>query len=201
MSINFSYTNGVSNWLHEKRRNTFHEIASKYPHECPVYDLESYGQKYDQKGKPVTQTIGTKWTYLSGFPKGLYCAMLSLVARIAAVGEPVVKGLGNIFAAPFSKKCHVMTGLKQLSIEFPKSILKLVLLTPVEVAADALVTPLAVMLDKDYALARTHFEHLLIDRSPHPLASPWDDRGSSAAGPWQQDDVDAYSTDSDELPI
>lgn len=146
MNINFSHTHGASDWLHEKKANLFYSISNGYPkeQEYSFYEYEN--------------VVGTKWTYLSGFPKGAYCALLSIAARITAVGECLIKGVGNVFGSPFSKKFSVSTGVKQLGVDLPLSIFKLIFLMPVEVVADAVISPFAVMLDKDYADARDDFE-------------------------------------------
>ncbi|CCB90970.1 putative uncharacterized protein [Waddlia chondrophila 2032/99] len=143
MNIDFSHTHGASNWLHEKKSDIFISIHNSY---YPENSEEPKRFKHDV------------WTRLSGFPKGAYCALLSIAARITAVGECLIKGVGNVFGSPFSKKFSVSTGVKQLGVDLPLSIFKLIFLMPVEVVADAVISPFAVMLDKDYADARDDFE-------------------------------------------
>ena len=159
MSINLSHANGASNWMHDKKADTYYGISENYPRECPTYS--SYGG-FESQGETKPLVLGSHWNRLSGFPKGAYCAGLSIVARIIGVVEPIVKGLGNIFGAPFLKKCDAMTGFKQLAIELPLNILKLVFVMPLEVVADLIVSPFAVMLDTDYSRARVSFEAEMI---------------------------------------
>lgn len=162
MNINFSHANGASNWLHSLKENIYENIANGYPSERtenPLCRTQSgFSIERDMETRVETIYSGTRWTYLSGFPKGMFCALLSIAARVTGVIEPVVKGLSNVFAAPFSKNFNAKTGLKMLAVDLPKSIFKFIFLTPVEVIADGLISPFAVMLDKSYAEARSEFE-------------------------------------------
>ncbi|ADI37685.1 hypothetical protein [Waddlia chondrophila] len=171
MNIDFSYTHGASDWLHEKKANLFYSISDGYPKE------------QDNSYDGYKNVVGTKWTYLSGFPKGAHCALLSIAARITAVGECLIKGVGNVFGSPFSKKFSVSTGVKQLGVDLPLSIFKLIFLMPVEVIADAVISPFAVMIDKNYAEARGDFE-----RNFFPDA--WYDESSKSEFSEDEEDID-----------
>lgn len=63
---------------------------------------------------------------LSGPFISVASSLVSLSAKVSTVGEAFIKGLANIFGAPFSKKCSAMTGLKQLTLQLPAHVLALV---------------------------------------------------------------------------
>lgn len=65
----------------------------------------------------------TQWIRLSGFGVGVVCSLLTIVKRIAQIGENLIKGLGNIFGARCFEKCKLKTGLIQLFRETPADIL------------------------------------------------------------------------------
>lgn len=60
---------------------------------------------------------------LTGLGLGLSSGALTLSSRIGLIGENIIKGIGNIFGAPFSDKCKFSTGLKQLFFNAPKNII------------------------------------------------------------------------------
>lgn len=50
-------------------------------------------------------------------------ALITLVAKVTNIGEVVIKGLANIFGAPFHGKCSALRGLKLLGLTLPIEIL------------------------------------------------------------------------------
>lgn len=170
-SIHFNHSNDASNWMHTKKADTYNHISQNYRREMPsftssVHTSSQYSEmQVERSFKPKTKIIGSHWNRLSGFPQGAKCAVFSIVARIVGVVEPLFKGIANIVGAPFFKnRCDFKTGVKQLAMDLPLNIIKLIFVMPIEVVADLIISPFAVMLDTDYAKARTHFEAQLIKR-------------------------------------
>ncbi|MGA8163991.1 MAG: hypothetical protein WB791_03080 [Waddliaceae bacterium] len=54
-----------------------------------------------------------------GLPIGLCSSLLGLAQAVSNVGESAIKGIANIVGSPFSKKCSLTKGLKQLFIQAP----------------------------------------------------------------------------------
>lgn len=62
---------------------------------------------------------------ISGLGVAIASGAITLAMRVAAVGEAAIKGLANIFGSPFSKKCHLLRGVKQLFIGIPWAVVSL----------------------------------------------------------------------------
>lgn len=67
----------------------------------------------------IASKSNKRWIKLSGFGVGIISGLLTISKRIARVAECILKGLANIFGAPFSDKCNAPRGLKQLFLEAP----------------------------------------------------------------------------------
>ena len=84
-------------------------------------------------------------------------ALLTIIFRVAAVGETTLKGVGNVFGAPFFNRCNFLRGVRQLYIDLPIK-LYFVALTALEIPIGALVTTVAlVILPRQYSEHRFHF--------------------------------------------
>lgn len=55
----------------------------------------------------------------SGIGVGIVSGLLTIATKIALIFECIIKGLANIFGAPFTDDCSALTGLKQLFLEAP----------------------------------------------------------------------------------
>ncbi len=62
---------------------------------------------------------GSGWMRATGPIIAAGSALLNLSARVATIGENLVKGLANIFGSPVSKNCSAFQGLKQLFVQLP----------------------------------------------------------------------------------
>lgn len=81
-------------------------------------------------------------------------SLISVVLRIGALGEKIVKGLSNIFGALISKKCHFKTGCKQLFLGTPLAFLD-VLYLPFYTGGGGLITSAALFFKPEkYAHSR-----------------------------------------------
>ena len=179
MNINFGYTDGAANALHGIREKMFEMAAFEMEAVIiPTTDRRS--------GK-----IGIEWVRFTGFPIGQVSALATIFFRTIAVVEPLFKGFANILGAPFSERCEALRGMKQLFVDLPVNVAKLILLMPIEVAGDFLATPLAMLVSPEYAMTRTAFEHKMIVRLPEP--SYWERPGN---GPNDfQKENDAYPSE------
>ncbi len=74
----------------------------------------------------------------------LPASALSLSNRVTTIGEIIIKGLGNIFASPFSKKCNALKGLKQLFVQLPLNILFLAF-SPLSVSIEAAISSIGML--------------------------------------------------------
>jgi len=67
------------------------------------------------------------FTHLAGLPVGIASALIATTARVAKIGESIIKGLCNLFGSPFSSKCKAINGAKQLFLDCPSSMIALIL--------------------------------------------------------------------------
>lgn len=63
-----------------------------------------------------------RWIKLSGLGIGIVSGLLTIAKRIACIAESLLKGVINIFGAPFSDQCDPVRGLKQIFVETPLQI-------------------------------------------------------------------------------
>lgn len=66
-------------------------------------------------------------------------AVITLAQCVAAVGETLIKGLANLFGAPFSKKCDALKGLKQIFVGVPHKLARLAF-SPIGMTVGGLMT-------------------------------------------------------------
>jgi hypothetical protein len=142
MNINFGYTDGATNVLHHFRERVFTTAADNLPR-ANFRNLKK----------------GTEWVRLSGFPIGAACALAAIIFRTTAVAESLFKGFANISGAPFSDRFEALKGFKQLFVDLPINVAKLIFLMPLEVVGDLVLTPLAMLDSPQYAIARLRFEN------------------------------------------
>lgn len=50
---------------------------------------------------------------------GGYVFLSGIVEVVSQIGETLIKGLTNLFGAPFSERCNALRGVKQLFIKLP----------------------------------------------------------------------------------
>jgi len=84
-------------------------------------------------------------THFLGFGVGVSSAALHLAAKICTIGETIIKGLSNLFAAPFVKNSNFVTGLQQLFIELPFSIVQ-ILISPIYIIVGTTITTSAMLI-------------------------------------------------------
>jgi hypothetical protein len=82
---------------------------------------------------------GSSWMRAAGPIIATGSALITLSARVATIGEILVKGLANIFGSPISKNCSVLKGLKQLFVQLPIHFTALAL-SPIQMVVGGLVT-------------------------------------------------------------
>lgn len=81
-----------------------------------------------------------------GFGVGCTVIVLETAARVAGVGEVVIKGLGNILGGFFKKKDDIWVGCRQLYFYLPMSVIKLsgvpfLILIPLHAAVELYANP------------------------------------------------------------
>lgn len=67
-----------------------------------------------------TRCKKSQWIRLTGLGVGILTGGISVLARIASIGENLGKGLINVLGSPFSESCRFRTGLKQLTLNSVK---------------------------------------------------------------------------------
>lgn len=58
-------------------------------------------------------------TRFIGLPIGLCEGLMEIAEVVALLGECLIKGVANIFGAPFCESCEFLRGCKQLFLELP----------------------------------------------------------------------------------
>jgi hypothetical protein len=87
-------------------------------------DVENY-LKARMYQKLHTASKKTGWMRLSGPGVGLASGIMTIAKRVAAIGESIIKGVGNIACASFSKQCSLKHGLANIFIMLPKHVILL----------------------------------------------------------------------------
>ena len=77
-----------------------------------------------------------------GVPSGHIFLTVDAIRRVSDIGETAIKGLANIFGAPFSGKCVFSRGVKQLFLETPRKIIFHAILFPFTSALHLIYTPI-----------------------------------------------------------
>jgi hypothetical protein len=54
-----------------------------------------------------------------GLPLALCTSLIDLAEAISTIFESLIKGIINIVGSPFSEKCHVLKGVKQIFLQIP----------------------------------------------------------------------------------
>jgi hypothetical protein len=78
---------------------------------------------------------------LTGLGVGIQVASIDFIMRIATLGEVLIKGIGNVLGCCFVQECSLLTGIKQLAVDLPWSLLYLIswpITTPIKCACLAL---------------------------------------------------------------
>ena len=105
------------------------EPQAKSKSKSSSFDLQEWNQSLHMENKAKYKLYElvekgakkTKWIRTIGALVGVASLCITVAFRVAAVGERLIKALGNIFGAPFSKKCKLLTGVKLLFIGMPLS--------------------------------------------------------------------------------
>ncbi|MEC7838645.1 MAG: hypothetical protein VX777_01245 [Chlamydiota bacterium] len=89
-------------------------------------------------------------THFLGFGVGVSSSVLTIASTVSTLGETIIKGLSNLFAAPFTKKCNFVTGLQQIFIGIPFSVLDIIL-CPIYVTLGTTITTFGMLFNpSDY---------------------------------------------------
>lgn len=134
------------------------EFKLHYAHQAYNYFEELKESMYngiDKASKKYPNIIR-----ITGLPIALASASITLAERVSGVAEPIIKGLANLFGAPFSKKCNALIGLKQLFITTPIKVLQLVIVTPIYITIGTIVTTVMMVIKPERypeARARDHY--------------------------------------------
>jgi hypothetical protein len=85
-------------------------------------DVENYLKaRMYQKLHAASKKTG--WVRLTGPGVGLASGLMTIAKRVAIIGEAIIKGVGNLFGAPFSKQCSLKHGLANIFLVLPANIL------------------------------------------------------------------------------
>ena len=79
--------------------------------QCEVIEENLKGQMY--KGL-YESSKKNGWTCLTGLASGIASGLITVVSRIALIGESLIKGFGNMLGSPFTNKCSFSRGARQL---------------------------------------------------------------------------------------
>lgn len=81
----------------------------------------------------------SEWIRLSAPLVAIASSILKLTQRVVSVAETIIKGLANLFAFPFTKKCEFGAALNQLFVKLPMDLIALAL-SPIEVTVGSVIT-------------------------------------------------------------
>ncbi|MEC7838644.1 MAG: hypothetical protein VX777_01240 [Chlamydiota bacterium] len=97
-------------------------------------------------------------TRFLGFGVGVSSSVLTIASAVSTLGETIIKGLSNLFAAPFTKKCNFVTGLQQVFVGIPFAVLNIIL-CPIYVTLGTAITTFGILFKpSDYSKDRVE-EH------------------------------------------
>jgi len=98
-------------------------------------------------------------THLIGFGVAVSSAAIYIAMKVATFGEIIVKGFGNFIPKKWSAKSDWKTGLKQLFIELPLSVIE-ILVCPIYVIIGTTITTSAMLINPTkYTLSRSDYHH------------------------------------------
>lgn len=61
----------------------------------------------------------TRWMRITGPMMGLTHSLIGLVGKVCTIAEAIFKGVCNVVGFPFSNKCSLLKGAKQLCLQLP----------------------------------------------------------------------------------
>lgn len=82
----------------------------------------------------------------TGLPIALSFSLLELARAVSIIGEAFIKGIANIFGAPFSNKCEFLKGIKQIVFQFPIHLIIAAIWWPMETIGTTILTPLSMLI-------------------------------------------------------
>ena len=88
----------------------------KMSNQLEYLSLKAHHKMFEGLQKGANKTL---WIRGIGVFVGLASVFMTVVKQVAEIGETVIKGLGNIFGAFFSKKCNFLTGCRQIVVQLP----------------------------------------------------------------------------------
>lgn len=106
-----------------------------------------------------------------GLPIAICSSLLELSIVVSTVGEIVLKGIINIFGSPFSKKCNLSRGVKQIFLKLPLYIIINAIGFPLATVSEILVTPIKILISPTATLeSRTKKTKELRDQASNDQA-------------------------------
>ncbi|MEC7838781.1 MAG: hypothetical protein VX777_01930 [Chlamydiota bacterium] len=91
--------------------------------ETAKLNMSKHFYNLSKNSKPPSRFV----LIMAGFSIGLSVAILNIAEAVARVGECTIKGISNLFGAPFTGKCCIKKAGKQLLLQLPLSILCLII--------------------------------------------------------------------------